>query len=157
MKILVDSGIFVEYLKGRKVDFFEYLINQDYQLFINQVVLSEVLFHFIGTIGNKSPLAIKESGKIAECFKDHNPIDMLPGIQFLDHTAEISKLTIDFSKQFNLLPNDAMILATCKSHDLKYLATFDSDFEAPCKSLGIRIFNDETDLKDYIPRVKLNL
>ena len=55
MKIFVDSGIFVEYLKGRKVDFFEYLINQDYKLFINQVVLSEVLFHFIGTIGNKSP------------------------------------------------------------------------------------------------------
>jgi uncharacterized protein len=142
--------------KGERLSFFEYLIQQDYKLFINQVVLSEVLFHFIATIGNKSPLAINESGKIAECFKDHNPIDMLPGIQFLDHTAEISTLTIDFSKQINLLPNDALILATCKSHDLKYLATFDSDFEAPCKSLDIRIFNDETDLKNYIPRVKLN-
>lgn len=157
MKIFVDSGIFIEYLKGRKVDFFEYLINQDYKLFINQVVLSEVLFHFIGTIGNKSPLAIKESGKISECFKDHNPIDMLPGIQFLDHTSEISKLTIDFVKKFNLLPNDALILATCKSYDLKYLASFDSDFDKPCDILGIRIFNDETDLKDYIPRVNLNL
>lgn len=109
-----------------------------------------VLVFFIGTIGNKSPLAIKESGKIAECFKDHNPIDMLPGIQFLDHTAEISKLTIDFSKQFNLLPNDALILSTCKFYDLKFLASFDSDFDEPCNVLGIRIFNDETDLKDYI-------
>lgn len=157
MKIFVDSGIFVEYLKGRKVEFFEYLIQQDYQLFINQVVLSEFLFHFIATIGNKSPLAIKESGKIAECLKVQNPIDMLPGIQFLNHTAEISQLTIDFSKQFNLLPNDALILATCKFYDLKYLASFDSDFDEPCDVLGIRIFNDETDLKDYIHRVKLNL
>jgi uncharacterized protein len=89
MKIFVDSGIFVEYLKGRKVEFFEYLIGHDYDLFINQVVLSEFLFHFIATLGNKSPLAIKESGKIADCFKHQNPIDMLPGIQFLNHTAEI--------------------------------------------------------------------
>jgi len=154
MKIFVDSGIFIEYLKGRKVEFFEYLIQQDYQLFINQVVFSELLFHFIAKTGNKSPLAIKESGKITDCFKNQNPIDMLPGIQFLDHTAEISQLTIDFVKQFNLLPNDALILATCKFHDLKYIATFDSDFEAPCKSLGIRIFDDESDLKDYVPGVK---
>lgn len=81
---------------------------------------------------------------------------MLPGIQFLNHTAEISNFTIDFVKQFNLLPNDALILATCKFYDLKYLASFDSDFDEPCSILGIRIFNDETDLKDYIPRVRLN-
>ncbi|MFP4471907.1 MAG: type II toxin-antitoxin system VapC family toxin [Bacteroidales bacterium] len=156
MKIFVDSGIFIEYLKGRKVNFFEYLIQQDHQLFINQVVLSEFLFHFIAAIGNKSPLAIKESGKIADCLKNQNPIDMLTGIQFCNHTAEISLLAIDFAKQFNLLPNDALILATCKFYDLKYLVTFDSDFEAPCKSLGIRIFSDETDLKNFIPRIKLN-
>jgi uncharacterized protein len=156
MKIFVDSGIFIEYLKGRKIEFFEYLIQQDYQLFINQVVLSEFLYYFIATIGNKAPLTIKESGKITDCFKNQNPIDMLPGFQFLNHTTEISLLAIDFAKQFNLLPNDALILATCKFHDLKYLASFDSDFEAPCKSLGIRIFNDEADLKDYVPGVRLN-
>jgi len=155
MKIFVDSGIFVEYVKGRRVDFFEYLINKDVELFINQVVLSEFLFHFIGTIGNKSPLTIKESGKIAECFKVHNPIDMLPGVEVLNHTSEISNFTIEFIKQFNLLPNDALILATCKFHNLKYLASFDSDFEVPCKTLGIRIFKVETDLKDFILGIKL--
>ena len=156
MKIFVDSGIFVEYVKGRRVDFFEYLISKDVELFINQVVLSEFLFHFIGTIGNKSPLTIKESGKIAECFKVHNPIDMLPGVEVLNHTSEISNFTIEFVKQFNLLPNDALILATCKFYNLGYLASFDSDFEVPCRTLGIHIFNNETDLEDYTPRVKLN-
>lgn len=151
MKIFVDSGIFVEYLKGRKVDFYEYLICEDYELFINQVVLSEFLYYYVGIVGNKSPMAIKESGKIADCLKVQNPIDMLPGIQFLNHTAEISQLTIDFSKQFNLLPNDALILASCKHFGIKYLASFDSDFNGPCSTLGIRIFNNETDLKNFIP------
>ena len=149
MKIFVDSGIFVEYLKGRKVVFYEYLISEDYELFINQVVLSEFLYYYVGIVGNKSPMAIKESGKIADCFTSRNPIDMLPGIQVLNHYSDISLSAIDIMKKFNLLPNDALILATCKHFGIKYLASFDSDFDGPCSGLGIRIFNDETDLKYF--------
>jgi uncharacterized protein len=150
MKLFLDSGIFIEYLKGRKIDFYEFLIQQDYELFINQVVFSEFLYYFIGTVGNKSPLAIKESGRLPDCLKDRNPIDMIPGVQVLNHNSGISQSAIDIIKQFNLLPNDALILATCKYFDIKYLATFDSDFEVPCNSLGIRIFNDKSELKVFI-------
>jgi len=156
MKIFVDSGVFVEYLKGRKVDFYEYLLQQDHELFINQVVLSEFLYYFIGTVGNKSPMTLKESGRIADCFKDRNPIDMLPGIQVLKHNSDISQSVIEIIKKFNLLPNDALILATCKSYDIKYLASHDSDYKDPCNALGIRIFNDESDLKNFIPGIIQN-
>lgn len=153
---LLDSGVFVEYLKGRKVEFYEYLLQQEHELFINQVVLSEFLYYFIGTVGNKSPMALKESGRIADCFKGLNPVDMLPGVQVLKHNSDISQSAIEIIKQFNLLPNDALILATCNRYNIKYLASFDSDFDGPCKTLGIRILNDASDLKNFIPRIKLN-
>jgi predicted nucleic acid-binding protein len=31
--------------------------------------------------------------------------------------------------QFNLLPNDALIAATCKSYGINDIATFDNDFK----------------------------
>ena len=92
-------------------------------------------------------MAIKESGKISECFYKKNPIDLIPDIQVLGHSSEISHTTINLIKQFNLLPNDALILATCQHYEIKNIATFDSDFEKPCNSLGIRIFDGADDLE----------
>ena len=160
MKIFVDSGIFVEYIKGRQVDFYEYLITQGFELFINQVVLSEFLFYYIATLGNKSPLSIKESGGIANCFKKHNPLDMLPGIHVLEHTHETSYAVIDLMKRYNLLPNDALIFASCLENQIEYLATFDSDFELPCSNHGIKILKKfgryeklcSGNLKESLPR-----
>jgi len=41
--------------------------------------------------------------------------------------------------KYGLLPNDAMILATCKFYGIKYLVSFDSDFEKACEGEGIRL------------------
>jgi len=153
MKIFVDSGIFVEYIKGRQLDLYEFLIGKDLKLFINQVVFSEFLFYYIATLGNKSPMSIKESGEIANCFKEHNPLDMLPGIHVLKHTPETSYAVLDLMKRYNLLPNDALILASCLEHQIEYLATFDSDFEIPCNSHGIKIIKSLEDMKNITPGI----
>ena len=41
--------------------------------------------------------------------------------------------------KYGLLPNDAMILATCKFYGINYLVSFDSDFEEACEGEGIRL------------------
>nr|WP_290902916.1 PIN domain-containing protein [Ferroglobus sp.] len=38
-----------------------------------------------------------------------------------------------FSRCCNLLPNDALILATCKFYGIKYLISFDNDFRGACE------------------------
>jgi len=38
MKIFVDSSILIEYIKGNRIDFYETLIEQNHDLYINQVV-----------------------------------------------------------------------------------------------------------------------
>ena len=49
--------------------------------------------------------------------------------------------------KYNLLPNDAIILATCKLHGITQLASHDTDFIDPCKAEGIELLkNRRTDL-----------
>ena len=43
--------------------------------------------------------------------------------------ASIFFLSLECSRKFRLLPNDALIAATCKHHGIDRIATFDSDFE----------------------------
>jgi len=45
-------------------------------------------------------------------------------------------------QQYNLLPNDAIILATCKIHNITQLASHDKDFEAACKAEGITLLTE---------------
>jgi len=42
---------------------------------------------------------------------------------------EIFDVSKDFIKEYHLLPNDALIAATCKYYGINKIATFDQDFE----------------------------
>jgi uncharacterized protein len=55
-------------------------------------------------------------------------------------------LAVDFMKKHNLLPNDAIILASCKVQDVKLLASYDSDFTKACLSEGIKLISNISDL-----------
>jgi len=51
-------------------------------------------------------------------------------------------------KQYNLLPNDALILATVKINYIDILASYDKkDFENPCKEEGIKLITSISELK----------
>ena len=49
-------------------------------------------------------------------------------------------------EECNLLPNDALIAATCKYYSIKKIATFDEDFR---RVDFIEVINLEKDLSDY--------
>jgi uncharacterized protein len=49
-------------------------------------------------------------------------------------------------QQYNLMPNDALILATCKLHRITRLASYDSDFATACTAKGIRLMQTVADL-----------
>ena len=48
-----------------------------------------------------------------------------------------------FMITYNLLPNDAIILATCKIHGITQLASHDSDFILPCAAEGIELLRED--------------
>ena len=50
-------------------------------------------------------------------------------IEFLIITEEVVEITSSLASKYKLLPNDALIAATCKQYGITKIATFDADFE----------------------------
>ncbi|WP_156967368.1 PIN domain-containing protein [Geoglobus ahangari] len=59
----------------------------------------------------------------------------------LEINKEIRNLAYKFVKKYGLLPNDALILATCRFYGIKYLISFDGDFERVCKEECIELID----------------
>ncbi|KYC45952.1 MAG: tRNA(fMet)-specific endonuclease VapC [Candidatus Methanofastidiosum methylothiophilum] len=82
---------------------------------------------------SKSKIYLKENPSIIPKLKKSSKVIeelyMYEGIKILQLGEEISKLSFDLSKEYGLLPNDAIHAASCKYYDIKNIATNDSDFE----------------------------
>ena len=50
-------------------------------------------------------------------------------LRLLEINDAIYELMIEMSKKYSLLPNDALIAATCKFYGIKHIASFDEDFQ----------------------------
>ena len=146
MKIFLDSGLLIEYEKQTQTNLLEALLESEHQIFINPIVVSEYLYQLLGILGGRSPMSICESGKINETLSLHDTKDFLSGFQILSIPDDALPLAVDFMKKYNLLPNDAIILAACRIHDVRVLASYDSDFFKACSEEGIQLITEASDL-----------
>ncbi len=128
----IDSNIIIEAFKknGLKDAF---LIWQrildlflEHDFFINLVVKNEVAYHLYV---KRKLLSIEDLKTLLKAFKN------LPIVE------EIEDDMLRLMENYNLKPNDALILATCKYYQIPYLVSLDTDFEEPCKGEGITLIN----------------
>ncbi|QKZ15538.1 type II toxin-antitoxin system VapC family toxin [Spirosoma sp. KUDC1026] len=146
-KIFLDSSILVEKTKGTKPDLFDFLFayrSQD--LCINQTVLSEYTFYLLIIEGGKAPVTLKRDAAISSIIRDHNPVNWLKSITYLELDNSIITEYLRLMQRYNLLPNDALILATCKLHGVTYLASYDNDFGPACAGEEIKLIQQIDDL-----------
>ena len=140
----LDSSVLIEFNKGTKVRHFSSFMSNDlFRCFINETVISEFLFHFLAHNGKKSPQSIHSSKQIAEVFENSRQYKLISVCHFLHSDNRIVKMVPILMSKYNLLPNDAIILATCKLHNIKQLVSHDTDFILPCKEEGIDLFREE--------------
>ncbi len=142
MKIFVDTSVLIEYIKGTKTELLEELIINKYSLYISTIVYSEFMFHFISVTTGKSPFTIKKKKKIKNILETYEPIKFLKLFEILPETKQVTELSYLFMKKYNLLPNDSLILATCKVYDLDALASYDSDFKEIAKKENIKLLTE---------------
>ncbi len=139
MNIFIDSSILIEFEKQTRTELFLALYNSKHNLYINAIVVSEYIYKLIGIIAQKSPLSVCESKKIKETLDKHDTMDFLTAFEYLSVPEEAVPLSIDLMKKHNLLPNDALILA---SHD--------SDFALACQNEGVLLLDDNSDISALI-------
>ena len=144
--IFLDTSILIEYVKGNNTDLLEAILLHDWKPFINHIVYSEFMFHFLSLAAGKAPLTLKKSKVIAEILDKNKPIDFLLNFKILSMNPEILLSSYFFMKKYHLLPNDALILATCQYYNIKFLASYDSDFSPICEPEGITLIMNIGDL-----------
>jgi predicted nucleic acid-binding protein len=140
---MLDSSILVEYNKVAKTQLLIKLISDaDIECFINETVLSEYLYHFVAINGGRSPRATQSARAMGRIFAGTLSYRFIERFSFLQSDQTILTLVPGFMAQYNLLPNDAIILATCKIHGITRLASHDSDFDEACKGEGITLLKE---------------
>ena len=147
-RIFVDSSILVEFKKRSRPELLlHFLTFPNLELLVNAIVLSEYTFYLLAIEGEKSPRSVKESQEIRHILDHDQPEEFLSIFKVLQNGNEIIPLYLRMMRRYNLLPNDALILASCKLHNVNALATFDkTDFTQACQMEKIRLIQDISDL-----------
>ncbi|CCG99616.1 putative PIN domain protein [Fibrella aestuarina BUZ 2] len=120
--------------------------NQTIEMCVSETVLSEFAFYWIAIAGEKAPATLKRDGTIGSILTTYSPRPILDQLTFLASSPTIVPLYLRYMQQYNLLPNDALILATCKLHRISRLASYDADFGTACAGEGIQLIQQIADL-----------
>ncbi|MCY7421983.1 MAG: PIN domain-containing protein [Chitinophagaceae bacterium] len=138
--LFIDTSVLIENVKGNKKGFLLSLLQgKTLSCFINETVVSEFMFHFLKLNGNASPQSSQSSGKIPLIIKLSDDYHLIRLFHFLPSDGSLTTLVPSLMATYNLLPNDAIILATCKIHGITKLASHDGDFTIPCQKEGIEL------------------
>ena len=137
-RVFLDTSFILNFLFGdeRAVVALEKMIDEGTRFYINPTVIGEVWFQlmaneYVKKHGRYSTYGIRE--KVGEIKEAINVADeffsALPELEVVEITERTVEIARGLIEEHNLLPNDAMILASCIQYGIKRIATFDSDFK----------------------------
>lgn len=143
-KVFIDSNIITYHLSGHSIfggacrNFLKGVERGEYESYVNDVVLSEVLSNFI-----KSELfrlkGIKPHRVVREMKREPSLIGLVNfdsvtklfaslGVEIIPIEYKCREL-VEFISRYSLLPNDAIHVATMKQRGIINIATNDPDFK----------------------------
>ena len=148
----IDSSVLIEHLKGNPNarDLLQELIIKDGENFINDIVISEVIFIYLKTVSGKSVLTLKKKPELVKSMDKTPCYQLLELFKPLEVNEFVYRISRDLIDRYGLLPNDAFILATCKFYGIKYLISFDNDFKNACKKEGIVLIDSLEKLRKEV-------
>lgn len=145
-RVFLDSSVLVEYRKGARTNLLDHLLDDEsIELTISQVVVSEYLYHLLGIFGGKAPLTLKGAGEIGQTLRSGSPNGLLGKLEWVADNEQVMLKAPEIMADYNLLPNDALILSICLINDIKYIASFDPDFFEACNDMKIELLQNVSD------------
>ena len=100
--------------------------------YINSVVFLEVLFVLLKLLTDMKAYELKKKPeKVRKTLRMlDKQIAFLQGyFTELEVNEGVKQAALDIMRQYGLLPNDAIIAATCKHYNIDTIITFDEDFK----------------------------
>ncbi len=135
MKVFFDSNVFLKYLAG--VEEAKKLVDRvehgEWEGYVNDIVVSEVVYGYLRLALNISRYKLREYvvthiDRVEELLKQ-DVYPLLANFVNLPINVSIDTL-IQYMTSYRLLPNDALIAATCRFYAIDTIATFDEDFRS---------------------------
>ncbi len=149
--IFVDSSVLIEGEKGNRPELILALTQRPgLPLFISSVVVSEYLFHFLAMHTKVSPRTVKERGQIGVVLQGNSNYKAFTQFELVDVAPKDLSSVASLMADYNLLPNDALIVATCLSRDIGGLASFDPDFSDVCAAKGLALIDSPEALDGFL-------
>jgi hypothetical protein len=93
--------------------------------FVGLRMIAENEFGITGTAKLKEHIRSEGYGFADEFI--HNLNDLFSGLVIVTDSSNLPRIE-DVARLYSLLPNDALIVATCRDHAIPKIATFDRDF-----------------------------
>lgn len=145
--LVLDSSILIEYAKNNRTELLDHLIAiMPAGLCINSVVLSEYMYHWLGNNGGKSPRSLQQSRQIGNVLQSGDQTGFLSQFTILPSDNRIVPIYFSLMQKYNLLPDDALIIATAKLHGIPAIASHDDDFIPACQGENIQLIRNLADL-----------
>ena len=142
MKVFLDSNIFINFLTNSedsdKAYWLLLQLKKDDVLFTSITVVEEVFY--IITRESLRTRGIDNKFKLKEHISKRDYDEIVTYLnKFLDLISELecevleirpdASALLEIMIRYKLLPNDALIVATCKHYGVEKIATFDEDFK----------------------------
>jgi len=127
--VFIDSSVFLDFLEGKekaKILLEEY---SGLEGCINDVVFSEVVFVYIKAETGKKSYELKKQPDLVKSVELNDLVELLGRYRTLDVGEAVKSEAERLITKYGLLPNDALIAATCKHYNIEKIATSDPDFK----------------------------
>ncbi|MBN8825720.1 MULTISPECIES: PIN domain-containing protein [unclassified Spirosoma] len=125
MIIFLDSSILIEHSKGNRKELMIELLSR--------------------------ARTLQEAQRIPDILGSHDPRSLLNLFEQATDQHPPANVVIRLMKAYNMLPNDAIILAHCLTANISYLASYDSDFQLACQEEGITLIDSVDVLNAHFP------
>ncbi len=129
MEVFFDSNVFLHHLANTREEASEMLEDVESGKitgYINDVVVSEVIYGYLRAVTNLKPHQLQS--KLSKIDFDLSAVKELLSL-FRVLSCGFGVEIAEIVEKYKLLPNDALIAATCKHYGIKKIATFDEDFK----------------------------
>lgn len=132
--VFIDSNVIIKYFLGYH-DAYRALapvIDGDVMGYINDTVFSEVMYNLVRLISNKKPYELKRSPQYVSSITNDHIIKYYEAFRLLRELSiddDVKDLAIKIMGTYGLLPNDALIAATCGHYGINTIITYDEDFK----------------------------
>ncbi len=131
----IDTNVIIKYFAGfeeaRKL--LNPVLRGDLEGYINVIVYSEVVFILLRLLTGKNAYRLREDPSLVSRVAREKLTDYIEFLESYFHelevTNEVKRIAFEVMRDYGLLPNDALIAATCRYYGIKTVITFDEDFE----------------------------